>query len=74
MDWSLEFRKFQQLFGNEEFLCFGIPLGLLIEFDFSCCYFQVMDVLMALQRSQMETDDPTTSYMLQVSSIVDFNG
>lgn len=26
---------------------------------------QVMDVLMALQRSQMETDDPTTSYMLQ---------
>lgn len=26
---------------------------------------QVMDVLMALQRSQLETDDPTTSYMLQ---------
>ncbi|XP_042473103.1 importin-5-like [Zingiber officinale] len=26
---------------------------------------QVMEVLMALQGSQMETDDPTTSYMLQ---------
>ncbi|XP_055814570.1 uncharacterized protein LOC129884270 isoform X1 [Solanum dulcamara] len=26
---------------------------------------QVMDVLMSLQGSQMETDDPTTSYMLQ---------
>ncbi|KAK4740781.1 hypothetical protein SAY87_024369 [Trapa incisa] len=26
---------------------------------------QVMDVLMSLQRSDMETDDPTTSYMLQ---------
>lgn len=27
---------------------------------------QVMEVLMSLQGSQMETDDPTTSYMLQV--------
>ncbi|MFS8031890.1 putative armadillo-like helical, importin beta family [Helianthus anomalus] len=27
---------------------------------------QVMEVLMLLQGSQMETDDPTTSYMLQV--------
>ncbi|KAF5760726.1 putative armadillo-like helical, importin beta family [Helianthus annuus] len=27
---------------------------------------QVMDVLMSLQGSQLETDDPTTSYMLQV--------
>ncbi|TYH93399.1 hypothetical protein ES332_A13G251100v1 [Gossypium tomentosum] len=26
---------------------------------------QVMEVLMSLQGSQMETDDPTTSYMLQ---------
>lgn len=28
-----------------------------------------MDVLMSLQVSQMETDDPTTSYMLQVSHV-----
>lgn len=55
-------------------LNFGIPLGRLNEFDFSCFYFKVMDVLMALQRSQMETDDPTTSYMLQVCFNVDFNG
>lgn len=27
-----------------------------------------MEVLMSLQGSQMEADDPTTSYMLQVSS------
>ncbi|MFS8022808.1 putative armadillo-like helical, importin beta family [Helianthus anomalus] len=27
---------------------------------------QVMEVLMSLQGSQMETDDPTTSYMLQL--------
>jgi hypothetical protein len=30
---------------------------------FSC---QVMEVLMTLQGSQMESDDPITSYMLQV--------
>ena len=29
-------------------------------------FVQVMDVLMSLQGSQMESDDPTTSYMLQV--------
>ncbi|KAJ0793168.1 putative armadillo-like helical, TOG domain, importin beta family [Helianthus annuus] len=29
---------------------------------------QVMEVLMSLQGSQMETDDPTTSYMLQVGA------
>lgn len=28
-----------------------------------------MDVLMSLQGSQMETDDPTTSYMLQVCHV-----
>lgn len=28
-----------------------------------------MGVLMSLQGSQMETDDPTTSYMLQVSHL-----
>lgn len=27
---------------------------------------KVMEVLMSLQGSQLETDDPTTSYMLQV--------
>ena len=27
---------------------------------------KVMEVLMSLQGAQMETDDPTTSYMLQV--------
>lgn len=27
---------------------------------------KVMEVLMSLQGSQMEADDPTTSYMLQV--------
>ncbi|KAF9670235.1 hypothetical protein SADUNF_Sadunf13G0047300 [Salix dunnii] len=31
---------------------------------------QVMDVLMSLQGSQMEADDPTTSYMLQVATIL----
>ena len=30
------------------------------------CFCQVMDVLLSLQVSQMESDDPTTSYMLQV--------
>lgn len=28
--------------------------------------YKVMEVLMSLQGSQMEADDPTTSYMLQV--------
>lgn len=31
-----------------------------------CC--KVMEVLMSLQGSEMEADDPTTSYMLQVCS------
>ena len=33
---------------------------------FVCKPCKVMDVLMSLQGSQMEADDPTTSYMLQV--------
>lgn len=38
-------------------------------FVFTVC--KVMEVLMSLQGSQMETDDPTTSYMLQVCSFTD---
>ena len=34
--------------------------------NFTVIMCQVMEVLMALQGSQMETDDPTISYMLQV--------
>lgn len=35
--------------------------------DFNILYMlKVMEVLMSLQVSQLETDDPTTSYMLQV--------
>ena len=33
---------------------------------FFVCLCKVMEVLMSLQGSQMDTDDPTTSYMLQV--------
>lgn len=33
---------------------------------FAMIHHKVMEVLMSLQGSQMEADDPTTSYMLQV--------
>lgn len=33
---------------------------------------QVMEILMSLQGSQMEADDPTISYMLQVEMIFKF--
>lgn len=32
-----------------------------------------MDVLMSLQGSQLEADDPTNSYMLQVRFDLEFN-
>lgn len=35
-------------------------------------FFKVMEVLMSLQGSQMENDDPTTSYMLQVCLYLSF--
>jgi hypothetical protein len=40
-----------------------LPAPISFAQHFSC---QVMEVLMTLQGSQMESDDPITSYMLQV--------
>lgn len=50
---------------------FGFLLKYHVRYDLFLVFtlWKVMEVLMSLQGSQMETDDPTTSYMLQVCSL-----